>query len=127
MTGARSWDGMELAVLVGGRQAGKTRRLLEWVAYGERTNGYPGWSRVLIVHSVGEVMRLRSIIRATDPPMFLDDAHRIYHLEDWQTALVTGEPPVVALDSAEIYLARLVRGRHQHCWLGAIAITGAIA
>lgn len=95
--------------IVGGRCTGKTTRLLEWVAAGEPRNGYPFWSRVLVVHSLQEVMRLRSIIRA-DPerPLFEDDPHRLYHLDDWRTAHLQERDVEVALDNLDLMIAHLV-------------------
>lgn len=96
-------------IIVGGRQSGKTMRLLEWVAEGERIPRYPGWNRVLVVHSIDESLRLRSIIRA-DPenPMFEDDAHRVYSFEEWREAVGVSPEVQVALDNAEFALARLI-------------------
>jgi hypothetical protein len=111
-----------MQVLVSDRGSGKTTRLLDWLAQGQEIPGYPGWSRVLLVHSIDEVLRLRDIIRA-DPehPLIEDDPHRIYHLEDWQHAHAS-YPVEVALDNAEMHLTRLLgRGGGR---LATVAMTG---
>lgn len=99
----------DIEYIVGGRQSGKTSRLLEWVAEGEPREGYPFWSRVLVVHNRQEVLRLRSIIRA-DPerPLFEDDPHRVYDLDDWRSAHIQQRDVEVALDNLDLMIAHLV-------------------
>lgn len=99
-------------ILGGGRQSGKTTRLLNWVAAGEKIDRYPGWSRVLVVHSIDEVLRLRSIIRM-DPehPLFEDDPHRVYSLEEWRSAHNVAHDVEVAIDNLDLHVAHLI-GHH---------------
>lgn len=115
------FDGPTL--IVGGRQSGKTMRLLEWVAAGEKIARYPGWSRVLVVDSIDEVSRLRSIIRADrENPLFEDDPHRVYSFREWQSAVGVDPSVEVALDNAEFVLARVIGpGR-----LSAASMTGEV-
>lgn len=101
----------ERTYVIGSRQTGKTTRLLEWLAEGEETSRYPGWSRILIVTSIPRVLRLRGIIRATDPPLLEDDAHRIYHLEDWQTGMNLDPSVEVAIDDLDEFLSLRIVGR----------------
>ena len=58
MTESRTHGALPL-VYAAGRQAGKTTMALDWVKQGVRTDGYPGWTRVLVVptHAQLDIIR----------------------------------------------------------------------
>lgn len=79
---------------------GKTTTLLAWLFGGERVDGYPGWSRVLLVPGPGveHVEELKPAFKAmaeakaesedVETPEWaeLDFAHRVYTVAEWQKA-----------------------------------------
>ena len=64
-----------MIVIVGDRQTGRTTALLRWLIGGHPVDGWPGWSRVLIVSTAQDAQRiltdypdLQSGLRAVFPP-----------------------------------------------------------
>lgn len=109
--------GDEKTVDVGLRLSGKTTRLVEWVMAGERAEGYPGWSRILVVPTINEVLRLRKIHRGLHPK-------QIYSLREWLTAHNVNPETAIALDDADYMLLVLSgwrRGRIER-----VALSGRI-
>lgn len=111
-----------LTVVTGDRRSGKTRDLLRWVLDGKRCDGYPGWTRVLVVSSVGTAERLKDQAvriegekRGVAEYADLDYAHRVYGWEEWREARNVDPYTEVAYDDAEFLLwqikapGRLVR------------------
>jgi hypothetical protein len=83
------------------RQAGKTHRLVEWVLAGEKTDAYPGWSRILLVHSVEECNRLRRHYPALD-------FHQVFSVSEWQRTRFGTIDMEIGLDNADMVLAALL-------------------
>lgn len=99
-------------IIAGGRQSGKSHRLIEWLLAGEQVSGYPGWSRVVVVPDIQQEQHLKKVISTrcgVDLPEWpdLDIGHRLYHLQDWQTAHGVNPETEVAFDNAEWMLPRV--------------------
>ncbi len=47
-----------MKIAAAARRQGKTTALVAWLTQGHEIPTYPGWSRVLLVHSAKEVLRL---------------------------------------------------------------------
>jgi len=86
-----------MRVIVNGRQAGKTYALVQWVKEGEQTNSYPGWSRVILTHTIDEAQRLRGLYEL--------DYRQVFSVSEWRTARLGRRPVDVALDNADLVLA----------------------
>lgn len=84
-------------VIVNGRQAGKTYALVQWVKDGERTDSYPGWSRVILTHTIADADRLRK-----DYDL---DYRQVFGVEEWRKARIGRLPVAVAVDNADLVLA----------------------
>jgi phage terminase large subunit-like protein len=89
-------------VIVRGRQAGKTYALIEWVKEGDKTKSYPGWSRILLCHSLDEAQRIR-----TDPRYGLD-YHQVFAVSEWRTARLGHKPVEIAMDNVDLVLASFI-------------------
>ena len=100
-----------MKVIARGRREGKTHALIEWVKEGEETDSYPGWSRVLLCHSLEEAQRIRT--------QYDLDYRQVFAVNEWKTAHLGHEPVEVALDNADIILTSLL-GQ----WITCIAVTG---
>lgn len=100
-----------MMLLHAGRCTGKTTQALAWLSHGERVRGYPGWSRVLLVHDLAEIERLRGEWGAHvrdhetgDRRQRLEDFdRRVYVLHDWVRALVTSDVDV-CIDNLDLML-----------------------
>lgn len=94
-----------MRVVVGGRQAGKTHRLVEWVREGQRIEQWPGYSRVLLAIDVREALRLRDEYNL--------DPRQITSVEDWRTRAghVLDHQVEVAIDNLDIWLENMLRQR----------------
>lgn len=90
----------ELAIVARPRQGGKTTEVVEWIQQGARTDSYPGWSRVLLTHTVHDADRVRRD--------FGLDYHQVFSIEEWRTARLGRLPVEVAMDNADIVLANLI-------------------
>jgi len=95
---------------VGGRASGKTQRLLDWVLQGVEADGYPGWSRVLIVPTMEQLEDMRERVRHRCVKggiewAEIDFSHRIYAWEEWRTAnrAVLNPETEIALDNVDFY------------------------
>lgn len=83
-----------MKVFLTGRRGGKTTKAIAWVAEGERTKGYPGWTRVLVTATYLERERLRKEHWGT-----LEDVdHRVYDLDTWCRAFGLARSTEVCLD-----------------------------
>lgn len=105
-----------MKVIAAGRKTGKTQQVVDWVLEGERVHGYPGWSRVLLVHNLEEVVRLRD--------QYSIDSKQIFSLHEWQRAHNVHPDTEVAIDNLDMYLPNLI-GRHGRPVL--TTITGEVA
>ena len=85
-----------MKVFARGRQAGKTHTLVEWVREGVETDSYPGWSRVLLTHSLDEAQRLRT--------RYDLDYRQVFAATEWKAARLGRRPVEVALDNADLVL-----------------------
>lgn len=108
-----------LTVVTGDRRSGKTRDLLRWVLDGKRCDGYPGWTRVLVVSSIDmakhlkdPAVRIEGEKRGVAEYADLDYSHRVYAWQEWQEARNVNPDTEVAYDDAEFLLmARQAPGR----------------
>lgn len=100
-----------MKVIVNGRQSGKTYQLIQWVKDGEKTDSYPGWSRILLCHSLDEAQRLRT--------QYDLDYHQVFSVDEWRHARKGRKPVEVALDNADLVLGMLL-GQMPAC----ISLTG---
>jgi len=89
-----------MEVFARGRQAGKTYTLVEWVKEGVETDSYPGWSRVLLTHSLDEAQRLRTRYEL--------DYRQVFFVGEWQRARLGRKPVQVALDNADLVLMNVL-------------------
>lgn len=64
-----------MKVLTTGRQAGKTRRSVEWVRAGSKVDRYPGFDRILLTHSIREAERIRR--------EFGLEYHQVFSIAEW--------------------------------------------
>jgi hypothetical protein len=87
-------------VIARGRQAGKTYDLIQWVKEGKETNSYPGWSRVLLCHTLEEAQRIR-----TDYDV---DYRQVFGVTEWGAARLGRKPVEIAVDNADLVLASLL-------------------
>ena len=89
-----------MRVIARGRQAGKTHALIEWVKEGETTDSYPGWSRILLCHSLEEAQRIRT--------QYDLDYRQVFAVSEWKTARMGRKPVEIVLDNADLVLASLL-------------------
>lgn len=89
-----------MRVIVNGRQAGKTHALMKWVKEGEETDSYPGWSRVILTHSLEEAQRLRTLYDL--------DYRQVFSVNEWKNARLGRKPVDVAVDNADLILAHMI-------------------
>lgn len=85
------------------RRQGKTQAAIDWVLAGQRVDGYPGWSRVLLVHNVQEALRLRGEYNL--------DPKQVYTLHEWQRAHNVNPETEVGIENLDLYLHNLI-GHH---------------
>lgn len=90
-----------MKVIVRPRRAGKTHELLEWVKQGERTDSYPGWSRIILTHTLDEAQRLR-----TREDMYY---HQVFSVGEWQSARIGYPSPEIGVDNLDIIVADYLR------------------
>lgn len=84
-------------VIARGRRGGKTHALIAWVKQGEKTDSYPGWSRVIVTHTLQDAEYLR---KKGDL-----DYRQVFSVEEWRTARLGRRPVHVAVDNADLVLA----------------------
>lgn len=96
-------------VVLGNRATGKTTELLRWVLEGERCDGYPGWTRVLIVGSPQEDIGLRACGQELAGVEWadLDWSHRVYCWADWINAHGVNMQTEVRVDGIERFWPRI--------------------
>lgn len=89
-----------ITLYAGPKGNGKTTTLLAWLFGGKRTEGYPGWDRVLLVPGPGldHLEQIKAPFKAMaeakaeseDVPTpewpELDFSHRVYTVQEWQKA-----------------------------------------
>lgn len=100
-----------MKVIARPRQAGKTYELIQWLKGGERTDSYPGWSRILLCHSLEEAQRIRTAGQL--------DYRQVFSVEEWRSARIGQKPVEVAVDNADLVLASLIGQYPTH-----ISVTG---
>ena len=90
-----------MRVIARGRQAGKTYDLIQWVKEGRETNQYPGWSRVLLCHTLAEAQRIRTSYDV--------DYRQVFAVSEWTTEYIPLRHEVqIAVDNADLVLASLL-------------------
>jgi len=94
---------MSLFVIARPRQSGKTTDVIEWLRGGERTGGYPGWTRVMLVPTRQMVDLLRHQIWNT----LEDFDHRVYSFEEWSHAHNVHADTEVMVDNIEWVIPRI--------------------
>lgn len=96
------------------KRAGKTTKLALWVKEGERTDSYPGWTRIMLVPTIQEAVHVRN--------QFKLDPHQIFSYEEWRKAYhaaFQGEAHIeVAVDRAETLIHDLVMSRARVAYAG---------
>ena len=100
-----------MKVIVNGRQSGKTHTLVEWIKEGEETDSYPGWSRILLCHSLEEAQRIRQLYDL--------DYRQVFAVSEWKTARMGRKPVDIAVDNVDLILTSYL-GQHP----AQIAMTG---
>jgi hypothetical protein len=104
-----------ISVLVGGRAAGRTTRLIEWVLDGEKAQGYPGWTRVMVVPTMRELDALRDIVHKRVgehvPWGEIDFSHRFYAWAEWRNVGMVNPQTQVGIDDLDRILSPLRAGR----------------
>ena len=85
-----------MKVIVNGRQSGKTYTLVQWVKEGEQTDSYPGWSRVILTHTIDEANRLRTLYDL--------DYRQVFSVGEWGSARLGRKPVEIAVDNADLVL-----------------------
>ena len=85
-----------MKIIVRGRQAGKTYDLIQWVKEGEETDSYPGWSRILLCHSLDEAQRIRT--------QYDVDYRQVFSVSEWQNARMGRKSIEIAVDNADLVL-----------------------
>jgi hypothetical protein len=88
-----------MRIFVAGRGAGKTHELVRWVKEGERTPRYPGWSRILLTHSVNQSVYVREKWEL--------DPHQIMSVQEWQARYrpaFASSRLEIGVDNAELIL-----------------------
>jgi len=89
-----------MRVIVNGRQAGKTHALVQWVKEGEQTDSYPGWTRVILTHSLEEAQRLRNLYDL--------EYRQVFSMGEWKNARLGRKPVDVAVDNVDMILAHMI-------------------
>lgn len=103
-------------MLVLDRQQGKTTWAIRWLMDGHKVEGWPGWSRILIVMTATEARRV-----LTDYPDEQAKLHAmgngglgklVITLDEARHALSVADPEVeVAFDNADLLVERALRRR----------------
>jgi len=89
-------------IIVRPRQAGKTHEIVQWVLAGEKTDSYPGWTRVLLAISIAEAGRIRDAY----PDL---DYRQVFSWYEWQGARLGPKPVEVAIDNVDLVLQHILR------------------
>lgn len=96
-------------VIVAGRRQGKTTQLLEWLKEAKRTDSYPFWDRVLLVHTTREAQRLRIDLRTEAEEKGIEDSGLYYNLvysyEEWKGAYLGVCPVDIAVDNLDFLIS----------------------
>ena len=102
--------------LWGGKKGnGKTTTMLAWLFGGEKVEGYPGWSRVMLVPGPGvdHLEEIKPAFKAmaeakaesddVETPEWgeLDFSHRVYTVQEWQKASNLAGDTEVAIDGVD--------------------------
>lgn len=86
--------------VIGGRQAGKTIALLDWVRAGRRRATYPFWSRVIVTATEREASRLRKEGGL--------EFRQVFSFADWRLAHRTQADVEIAVDDIDLLLRHLI-------------------
>ena len=100
-------------IIVRPRQAGKTHAIVQWILAGEKTNSYPGWSRVLLCHDLASA----DYVRKQFPEL---DYRQVFSWREWRERRPGPKPVEVAVDNADLILAQAIG---QYAVLGTISGT----
>jgi hypothetical protein len=92
-----------MKIYVGDRGDGKTHALIEWVKEGQTRASYPGWTRVLITHTLREAERLRGY----GNPYRLD-YRQVFSVHEWRTGRFVREGLQIAVDNVDLVLNELL-------------------
>ena len=106
-----------MIVYTDGRQTGRTRTLAVWLIGGESVPGWPGWSRILVVHTEAEAQRI-----LTDYPDVQAALRRVFRPALGKLVITRGElahvrrvmdPTVeLAVDNADWIIRDALLGVH---------------
>lgn len=93
-----------MRVIARGRQAGKTYDLVQWVKQGEQTDSYPGWTRIILCHSLQEAQRIRKTA------IYNLDYRQVFAISEWHSYLqrTTVGTVEIAVDNADLVLASFI-------------------
>lgn len=103
------------SIIVRPRRAGKTYESVQWVLAGQRTDSYPGWSRVLLTGSIQEAERIRS----AHPEL---EYRQVFSWSEWQAARLGKKPVEVGIDNADMILSTILQQQ-----VGLITMNGVVA
>lgn len=114
-------------VIVAGRRQGRTTQLLKWLKEAKRTNSYPFWDRVMLVHTIDRAQRLRIDLRREAEAKGVADSgvyyNLVYSFEEWKRARIGHHPVDIAVDDIDFLLGNYfgqtpklvsIHGRLQH-------------
>lgn len=100
-------------VIVAGRRKGKTTHLLAWLKEAKRTNSYPFWDRVLLVHSIRRAQDLRIDLRREAEAAGVEDSgvyyNLVYSFEEWKKARLGHAPVDIAVDDLDFLVSDYFR------------------
>lgn len=85
-------------LLLADRRSGRTTQAFNWVSHGVEVNGYPGWSRVLLIPTLQRFEHHRKEWWSR----LYDYDHRVYTLEDWNGAFGVRTDVELCIDDLEL-------------------------
>jgi hypothetical protein len=100
-----------VSTLLGGRQEGKTTRLIEWLLQGESIEPWPGWSRVLVVTTAALIDPIKDNFKAADQQLRDDGCvgglgKVVLSVGDYAITRLRLSDVEVAVDNAEDLIAQ---------------------
>ena len=97
-------------IFLADRGKGKTTRLIEWVKQGERTNYYPGWSRIILVPAFHDAQRLRH-----GHNVYGLDYHQVFTVSEFRDGKFPSPGVEIGVDNIDLIL---------HSYLGGAVTVG---
>ena len=88
-----------------GRALGKTAHMLQWLLKGERTDSFPGWTRVMLCANAHQ----KDVLCRTHRGSIEDVVHRVFTVDEWVQARNVDIKTEVGVDNAEMVLASMLR------------------